>query len=223
MPKNILIVAPHADDEILGCGGVIAKHIKAGDRVYVFVVTKAISSIFSEEYMVNVRQEALGAHKFLGVTETRFSDFPAPVLDQTPLYEIANAIKGVAENWKIDWAYIPFRGDIHKDHQVVFDASMVAFRPHGKDAVKKIMAYETLSETEWALPFGDEYFKPTFYIGIEDQLKDKLDAMGFFKSQLRPFPASRSLEAIEALAKFRGATVGAKAAEAFMTIREISY
>jgi len=99
---------------------------------------------------------------------------------------------------------------------------MVAFRPTTRDAVSKILAYETLSETEWALPFGDDYFKPTLFLNIEDHLSAKLGAMNEFSSQLRDFPSSRSIEAIEALAKFRGATVGVRAAESFMIIREIN-
>lgn len=220
MSHSVLVVSPHADDEVLGCGGVIAKHVAAGDEVRVHVVTKAIPEIFSEEYMVNVRAEALEAHRRLGVTETVFTDFPAPVLDQTPGYQIANSIAATSADWNVDTVYVPWRGDIHSDHRAVFDAAMVAFRPVSRAAPSKILAYETLSETEWALPFGDTYFKPTCYIGIEGHLDAKIDAMRAFESQLREFPSSRSIDAIEALARLRGATVGVRAAEAFVVMRE---
>jgi len=220
MTKNVLIVSPHADDEVLGCGGSIARHVAQGDNVFIHIVTKAIPQIFSADYMDTVRAEALEAHARLGVKETMFTDFPAPMLDQTPGYEIADAINEVAGPWEIDWAYVPWRGDIHSDHRAVFDAALVAFRPTTRNAVSRIMAYETLSETEWALPFGDDFFKPTMFVNIEDHLSAKLDAMRKFGSQLRDFPSSRSLEAIEALARYRGATVGVHAAESFVTIRE---
>jgi LmbE family N-acetylglucosaminyl deacetylase len=159
----------------------------------------------------------------LGVKEVLFEDFPAPALDQYPAHKMAEAIAKIIRNIKPETIYIPFRGDIHNDHKAIFDACMVAARPVGMDyPVKKIFAYETMSETEWAYPFAGESFVPNKYeILSKEHFDRKLKAMEKYKSQLRSFPNPRSLEALEALAKYRGSTVSAERAEAFMVIRDI--
>ena len=221
MKNKILIIAPHPDDEILGCGGLVSKYSGEGRKVYVLVVTRGTPKLYSEERIVNVRREALQAHTLLGVTETVFLDFHAPELDITSQAEIAGSISSIIQRFAVDTIFIPHRGDIHSDHRVVYNASIVAGRPVAGSTVKNIYAYETLSETEWAAPFGDDAFIPTHFVDVTESFENKLKAMTCFKSQLKPFPNSRSLEAIEALAKFRGATVGVKRAEAFMTVRTV--
>ncbi len=221
MKNNILVIAPHPDDEVLGCGGTIKKFTELGNCVYVLVVTRGAPKIYSEEKILNVRSEALKAHQILGVKDTKFLDFHAPELDITSRAEISKAINEHIRIWSITDLYIPHRGDIHHDHRAVYEASLVAARPVGDYSVLNIYSYETLSETEWAPPFGDDAFIPTHFINIEKQLNFKLEAMKCFKSQVREFPSTRSLETIEALAKLRGATVGFQRAEAFMTIRTV--
>lgn len=221
MSDNILILAPHPDDEVLGCGGTIKKLAYEGNKVYVLVVTRGSKRLYDQAKVENVRNEALQAHKLLGVKQTFFLDFPAPELDTIPLADISREISKVIVDFQINKLYLPHRGDIHNDHRVVFNAGLVAARPVGNCTVTKIYAYETLSETEWAAPFADDAFIPTSFVNIENTLEAKLEAMQCFKSQLKAFPNPRSLETIEALAKFRGATVGFKAAEAFMIIRQI--
>ena len=177
--------------------------------------------MYSEERILNVRNEARKAHKILGVTETRFLDFPAPDLDRVSLAEISGAISEVILEYDIATVYLPHYGDIHHDHRVIFQAGLVAARPVNGIPVKSIFSYETLSETEWAAPLGDMTFIPTRFVNISDFFNLKLEAMKCFKSQLRDFPNPRSLKAIEALANLRGSTVGFIHAEAFMTIRII--
>lgn len=219
--KNILVIAPHPDDEILGCGAYISKCAQAKYQVFVLIVTRGTPKYYSEDRIVNVRREALEAHNILGIKETRFLEYHAPELDQTPISDIANDIASIIKELKIDTLFLPHRGDIHNDHTIVFKAGLVAARPVGDYSVKNIYCYETLSETEWAAPFGDDAFIPTFFANVEDTFPLKLEAMKCFKSQLRDFPNPRSLENLTALAKFRGATVGFSYAEAFMHIRSI--
>lgn len=221
MKKNILILAPHPDDEVLGCGGLIQKKSQQGHPVYVLVATRGSAKRYSEERVANVRKEALQAHAILGVTETIFLDFPAPDLDQVSKADMSGEIAQVLKKFKIEELFLPHRGDIHHDHQAIFNAGLVAARPVHGNTVKCIYAYETLSETEWAAPFATDAFIPNYFVDISDNFASKLDAMGQFKSQVREFPNSRSLQAIEALAKFRGCTVGVDRAEAFMVIRVI--
>ncbi|MCD4723633.1 MAG: PIG-L family deacetylase [Bacteroidales bacterium] len=219
--KNILVIAPHPDDEVLGCGGIMKKYAEAGDQMYVLVISRGTSKFYSDERIDNVRKEARNAHHILGVKETIFLDFPAPELDTVSISEISKAIADVIKKFNIQIVFLPHRGDIHHDHTIVFNAGLVASRPVEQYSVKEIYCYETLSETEWAAPFGDDAFIPNHFVNVTNQFDVKLKAMECFKSQIRPFPNPRSLEAIEALAKFRGATVGFDRAEAFMQIRNI--
>jgi LmbE family N-acetylglucosaminyl deacetylase len=206
---------------VLGCGGIIAKYSESGFRVFVLVVTRGTPKLYSSDKIDNIRLEAKNAHAILGVTETVFLDFPAPELDIISLAEISREISGVIDRFNITDLYIPHRGDIHGDHRVVFNACLVAARPVGDCPVKSIFAYETLSETEWAAPFGDDAFIPTKFVDVSATFNKKLEAMNCFKSQLKQFPNPRSIETLTALSKFRGSTVGFSHAEAFMVMRVI--
>lgn len=222
--KNILVIAPHCDDEILGCGGTMSKHIRSGHDVYVAIVTNGhlgAPELFTKEGTEKVRSEALAAHKILGVRETFFLDFPAPKLDSIPAYQLSIRLASIVAEKQIDTMYIPHRGDIHKDHRITYEAALVAGRPINNSPVKQILAYETLSETEWAPPFGDDAFIPTIFENIEGHLEKKLEAFRCFSTQIKEFPHPRSLKTIEILSNLRGATVGLSNVESFMLIREI--
>lgn len=218
---KVLIIAPHPDDEIIGVGGTVARRTSSGDEVFVCVVTKGGSPIFDEDFIEQGREECREADAFLGVKETIFLDFPAVMLETVPRYQLNGKIYDVLRQIEPDEVYIPHRGDMQIDHQIVVDASMVALRPKYSHIVKRIYAYETLSETGWNIPNATNDFIPNVYEDISDTLEKKIEAMNIFKSQLAEFPAARSLGAIEVLAKFRGATVNTRAAEAFLLIREI--
>ena len=223
---NILVVAPHADDEVLGCGGLIAKKIAQDHRVYIAIMSNAhigAPELFSKESIENIRNEAIKAHNFLGVTKTFFFDFPAPRLESAFSYQISNELNKLLNSLQIDALYLPHRGDMHKDHSVIFYAGLVAARPINNCSVKDIYTYETLSETEWAAPFGSDVFIPNTFEDIKDHLKCKLEAMKLYKSQLKEFPHSRSIESIRNLSSFRGASIGVEAAEAFALIRKINH
>lgn len=224
MSKQVLVLAPHPDDEILGAGGVIARHVFENDVVDVAILTNAnvgAPELFTAKKVADVREEAVIAHRSLGVRNTWFEEFAAPRLDAEPSYPIALAIAKIIRETGAELLYIPFRGDLHNDHRVIFTAALVAARPTPEQTVATILSYETLSETEWAAPFADDAFIPTVFVDISRFLEKKLKALACFKSQMRPFPNSRSLETVTALARFRGATVGVQAAEAFHVIRHI--
>lgn len=219
--NRILVIAPHPDDEIIGVGGTIAKRASDGDSVLVCVVTKGVEPLFAKELVSRTRQECREADHLLGAQETIFLDFPSVMLETVPRYELNGRILDVIQRIKPDEVYIPHKGDMQLDHQMVVDAAMVALRPKYQHVVKRVYAYETLSETGWNVPNTVNEFIPTVYEDISDYIDAKLSAMRVFETQLEPFPAARSIDAIEALAKYRGATVGIKAAEAFTLIREI--
>lgn len=218
---KVLVIAPHPDDEVLGCGGTIAKHVADGNEVYVAIVTKGTSPMFSEDYIETGRTECREADRRLGVKRTIFLDFPAARMEETPRHKLNEAFINLIQNIQPNIVYLPHRGDMQLDHKMTVDATMVALRPKYKHVVSKIYAYETVSETGWDIPNTINEFIPTVYSDISRFLDKKIEALSVFKSQIADYPNARSLKAIEALAIYRGTTVGVKAAEAFLLIREI--
>ncbi len=226
MTSNILVIAPHCDDEVLGCGGMMAKKNAQGATIYVAIVTNGFigaPELFPKEGTEKVRHEAKRAHDSLGVRETFFLDFPAPRLDTIPSYKLSLALEKIIRKYTINELYIPHRGDIHKDHRITYEAALVAARPVNNNPVKCIYAYETLSETEWAAPFPDDAFIPTHFEYLSaEYLEMKIKAFQYFTTQEKQPPHPRSQENIEHLARYRGAAISAHAAEAFHLIRSIN-
>ena len=198
----------------------MARHADRGDEVRVVVATRGIHEMFPPETVARSRKELAAAHEALGVAGVRFLDFPAPKLDTVPICDLADALREVIRSADAGTVYIPHGGDLHADHRAVYEAALVAARPVNGSPVKRLLCYETLSETEWARP-GDAAFAPTVFADITAYLDRKLDALSCLATELREFPHPRSLGAVEALARFRGAISGVEAAEAFMLVREI--
>lgn len=220
--KKILVFAPHPDDEVLGCGGTIIKNINEGNEVYVCIVTKGLPPISKNpERSQRNQDDAKECHAFLGIKKSYFLDFPAADLESVKRYILNGRILDVVREVQPDEVYIPHIGDMQKDHQIVVDTCMVALRPKYFPQVKRILAYETLSETDWNLPNVTNVFIPNVFVDISDSLEKKKKALSFFSLQISPYPDSRSEGAIEALARYRGALMHWKAAEAFMLIREL--
>lgn len=163
------------------------------------------------------------AHRLLGVARTHELDgFAAARLDETPHRELNAALGRLIAEVRPDALLVPFPGDLHRDHARVFESALVAARPGASGRPARILAYETLSETNWNAPYLTPGFRPTVFVGIADHLEAKLAALSCYRSQMRPFPDERSAEAAEALARLRGATAGVAAAEAFVLVREIA-
>ncbi|MFP3592580.1 PIG-L deacetylase family protein [Chryseobacterium sp. SIMBA_038] len=221
--NRVIVIAPHADDEVIGCGATIAKHINSGDEVIVIIATNAsigAPELYSIDQINKTRSEAIAAHQFLGVKETVFLDFPAPALNAFPEFKISLEIFKIFERVKPTHLYLPHPGDIHQDHKAIYRASLVAARPQGDNKILNIYCYETLSETEWT-PMQEKAFVPNHFVNVTDTFSKKTEAMKFFGSQIKEFPHSRSVEAFDALAMYRGATVGVQRAEAFVVERQL--
>ncbi|MBF8264151.1 MAG: LmbE family protein [Dehalococcoidia bacterium] len=218
--SRVLVIAPHPDDEVLGCGGTIVRHAREG-QVYLCIVTRAYPPEWPVEQIKKRKREVLRVNKILGIKKTFFLNLPTVKLDTLPQKGLNELITGVVQKIKPEIVYIPHRGDLNKDHNIVFDAAMVALRPRSNSAPIKVLSYETLSETEWSAPLVENYFIPDVYVNISGTLELKLKAMSEYKLELKEFPHPRSLEALTALARLRGSTIGVEAAEAFMLIREI--
>lgn len=216
--KKILVVAPHPDDEVLGVGGSIAKHVNAGDEVYVCIITKAYTPEWSDNFIKNRSNEIKKAHEILNVYKSICLDLPTVKLDTFPQVDLNAAIFEVVAKIDPEIVYIPHKGDLNKDHRLVHYAALVATRPANRQ-LKKILAYETLSVTEWGSTIDP--FIPNSYIDISETFDKKIEAMKAYGSELKEPPHPRSLEIIEALAKKRGSEIFVNYAEAFLLIREI--
>ncbi len=221
MTRRVLVVAPHPDDEILGVGGTIARHVAEGAEVHVAIVTKGYAPDFDDAHVAQVRGEAKEAHALLGTAGLHFLDLPAAALDTVPHREINARLARVMSEVVPDTLYIPFNGDLHRDHLETFLSVLVASRPNRPEAPRAIYAYETLSETNWGAPYLMPSFAPNVYVDITNHLEFKIKAMEVYQSQVKPFPNERSVESLRALAALRGSTVGVRAAEAFVLIRQV--
>lgn len=219
--KKILVIAPHPDDELLGAGGMMIKNINEGNEVYVCIVTIGTKPLFDEEECRQDSIDAKNCHASIGVKKTIFLDFPSTMLENVPRYELNGRILEVVRSIEPDEVYIPHYGDMQKDHFIVAESAMVALRPKYFPQVKKIYAYETLSETGWNIPSVANEFIPNVWIDITKELDDKLEALKFYKTQMGEYPDPRSEQAIRSLAMYRGAQMYYKAAEAFQLIREL--
>lgn len=220
---KILVIAPHPDDEVLGCGGTIKKHTTTGDEVSLCVVTKAYTPDWTEEFIENRQKEIEASNKVLGIKKLYNLDFPTVKLDGVLQKNLNDSIAKVVKEMAPDTVFIPFAGDINKDHKLVSEASLVALRPKPGGSIKKVFYYEVLSETEWSKPAQkiEDVFIPNYYEDISDYLNDKLKAMKCYKSEVKKYPHPRSLKGIEVLAQKRGTEAGVGVAEAFMLVREI--
>ena len=219
--SDVLIIAPHPDDEVLGCGGTIARLTGEGRSVTVAIVTKG-TPLFPAAQVRQVRAEARRANTDLGVKKLLFLDLPVTTLHSMPRHKLNAVFTKLLADTKPEIVFLPFPGDRHEDHRQVFDAAMVAMRPDGRrHRVARICCYETVSETHWSAPGIEPVFEPNWFIDIAATLKAKLAAMLRYKSQLAAGIPARSLTAIEALARFRGSIVGFPAAEAFQIVRDL--
>ena len=220
--KRVLVVAPHPDDETLGVGGTIAKYSAQGDEVFVLMVSGHLPPIYSRKGYEETVSEAYSAFSVLGVKKSEFLEIPATMIGDQPLHEVNGRISKVVNDFNPHIVLCPYP-DRHIDHRLVFDSVMVATRPVGvgKD-IKIVAAYETLSETHWNAPHIEPNFTPNWVVDISDHISEKLNALECYKSQISEFPGPRSIEAVEALAKFRGTQAGFGYGEGLHIVRMIS-
>jgi LmbE family N-acetylglucosaminyl deacetylase len=216
-----LVIAPHADDEVLGAGGTIARLASEGAEVRIVIVTEGKPPHYASEAVSRVREEARRAHSILGVGRTDWMGFPAAGLAETAVSVLNRSLFEIVSAYSPQTLLLPFVGDMHVDHQIVFTSALVAARPHQEQYPRLILAYETLSETNWNAAYVTPSFIPHVFIDIEEHLETKLEAMSAFQSQLRPTPHERAIETLRALATLRGATVFSRAAEAFVMVRQV--
>ena len=221
---KILVIAPHPDDEVLGCGATIKKYSKRGDEVYLCIATEAYTPVWTQEYIDNKKKEIVSSNRVLGITKTFFLNLPTVRLDTIPQKDINDAIAKCISKIEPEILYVPHRSDLNKDHQIIFESALVAARTKPGSSIKRVLSYETLSETEWGaqrIKNLRDVFLPTVYIDIRGTLKYKIKAMECYKSELKKFPHPRSLKGITVLSEKRGMEAGLENAEAFVLVKEI--
>jgi len=220
--KRVLVVAPHPDDETLGVGGTIAKYSAQGDEVFVLIISGHLPPIYSRKVFEETVSEAYSAFSVLGVEKSEFLEIPATMIGDQPLHEVNARISKVVNDFNPHIVLCPYP-DRHIDHRLVFDSVMVATRPVGVGSdIEIVAAYETLSETHWNAPHIEPNFTPNWVVDISDHISKKLNALECYKSQISEFPGPRSIEAVEALAIFRGTQAGFGYGEGFHIVRMIS-
>lgn len=222
--KKVLFVAPHADDETLGCGGTILKLQNKGIEVHWLLVTSMSKDGGFTDSEIEVRNSEIDVvKKKYNFERTYQLGFVPSKLDMIAKSQLINEISSVISDLKPDQVFVPFRNDVHSDHAAVFDAVVSSTKTFRTPFVKKILAYETLSETDFTLRPDQSTFKPNIFINIEDQIEEKIDVMNVYKSEMGDFPFPRSNKAIRALSSLRGAQCGCNDAEAFILLKEIIY
>jgi LmbE family N-acetylglucosaminyl deacetylase len=227
--NRILVVAPHIDDETLGVGGTMARFAAEGHDVLVVVL--AGHGEITEQHPLGghdrfnrIKDEGAEAMKVLGVNAPIYRAFPVLMISKyyTTL-EVNRMANEIVKEIRPDILFVPYLWDVHEDHRIFAEAFCVAWRPcteHGRN-IREVYMYETVSETHWSIPFVEPAFVPNTWFDISDYLTTKLKAMACFKSQVFPPPHARSLEALEALARWRGSLVSVNAAEAFISVRSL--
>ena len=222
MSKTVLVVAAHADDEALGCGGTIARHVAEGDSVYLVLMADGVNSRTgaSEADMELRRSAAERAQKILGITEVQYLGFPDNRMDSIPLMDIVQVLEPVVQRISPSVIYTHHHGDLNIDHSRTQEAVMTACRPQPGCSVKEIYGFEILSSTEWATP-QTKPFTPTLYVDISAQFPTKLAGLEAYVEEMRSTPHSRSVAHVEVLAQHRGYSIGVQVAEAFVVYRMI--
>ncbi|HWK96702.1 MAG TPA: PIG-L deacetylase family protein [Pseudolabrys sp.] len=212
----VLVIAPHALDEVLGCGGTMARHATAGRKVHILVLCGDGTGLDGKR-----REAAVAAASLLGTEKPRFAGFPENRSDTLPLGEVVSVIERTVNEIKPATVYVSHGGNLNIDHQTAFRAAATALRPMPGGSVAEFHVYEIASSTDWAPPSFGATFVPNHFVDIGVSMAKKRQALELYAFDMRPEPHARSITALENLARARGATVGLSAAEAFMVLRTI--
>jgi len=220
--KKVLVVAVHPDDETLGCGGTLLRHKDNGDQTHWLILTTMTAEAGFSAGAIERRdleiQQVAGQYGF----QDRFSlGLPTTSLDRVPFNSLVSKIAKVFHTVKPQVIYLPFKGDVHTDHKIAFEAAFSCLKSFRAPFVERVLMMETPSETEFAPPLGESVFCPNVFVDISAYMEAKTDIMGIYTSEVETAPSPRSFNTLKALATYRGATCGKRYAEAFMLLKEI--
>ena len=214
--KKVLVIAAHPDDELLGCGGTLIKHVKNGDEVQSIIMCEGESLRYLGKE-IHQHEATDEAAKKIGISKTHRFDFPDQHLDKYTLVDLITPIEKVVDEFQPEIVYVQKGGDINRDHALTFEAASVALRPTA-ESVKEIYTFYTVGSTEWKFPND---FKPNVWVNINNEIDQKLEAFSCYTSEIRDYPHPRSINAIKNVAKFFGNQCCMNYAEALMLVRAI--
>lgn len=220
--QKILIITAHPDDEVLGAGGTILKHIKAEDEVSILILSEGETSKDSNVDAKKRENEARKVAKSLNIKELFLEKLPDNQFDSLPLLKIVKIVEQYLNRIKPSIIYTHNPYDLNIDHRLTFEAVLTASRPQPKHFVKQILSFEILSSTEWQIKDKRHQFYPTFYNDITGFIDRKIEILEIYKDELKEYPHPRSKEGVRVLAKYRGIESGYNYAEAFQLIRELN-
>ena len=221
---KIVVIAPHPDDELLGCGGTLLRRKHEGATLGWMIMTKISEDTgWSKNSVQERKNEIQQVRKGLGVHPEHLFQlgFPTTRLETLPMGELITKVSEVFQIFQPEEVFIPHQGDVHSDHRITFEAVSACTKWFRYPSVKRVLSYETLSETEFSLD-SSKAFQPNVFVDISSYLEQKLELLRIYASELGEFPFPRSETAIQALAQFRGASSGFEYAEGFELLREIS-
>jgi LmbE family N-acetylglucosaminyl deacetylase len=219
---KILVVAPHPDDETLGCGGTLLKHRMQGDELHWYIATRITEAAgFTAERVKQREAEIEAVARAYPFAAVHSGGFETMQLDRVAMRELIGSLSRVMQQVQPERIYLPYRNDAHSDHAAVFDATVACCKTFRYPSIRSVHAYETLSETEFGLRPDDSGFRPNLFVDCSSFLERKIEIMAMFAGEMAPFPFPRSPECIRAQAMLRGSQAGVHAAEAFMTLKEI--
>lgn len=220
MSDDVFVIAPHMDDEVLGVGGTIAKHVANGDHVTVCVLAnRAYDNEYHEDLIREEKEATWAAKEVMGYDDLHFLDLPDEQLDRGVI-DVIKPLEAVYEEVNPNVVYTCHRGDPHQDHRAAFEASLVPSRPISASPPDRVLVYEVPSSTDQSPPYAEFQFAPNVYTDVSDYLETKVEAMAQYERESRTFPHPRSSEGIRVYAKKRGMEIGYEAAEAFSLLRE---
>ena len=232
VPEPVLVIAAHPDDEVLGCGGTLAKMAEEGAEIYLAFLADGVgargaapapaprdTATLSHTELTQRRQAAEAAARILGAASVHFDDLPDNRLDSIPLLDIVQRVEALIDRHRPATVFTHHAGDLNLDHRLVHQAVMTACRPQRGHPVRTLLCFEVSSSTEWQPPGSGVPFAPNWFVDIGATLAHKLAALDAYAAELRDWPHPRSRQGVEHLARWRGATVGCEAAEAFMLAR----
>lgn len=220
---NALVVAAHPDDEALGCAGTIARWAREGVSVHLTFLADGVGARTQTDQAAFQERRAAAnrAGEIMGANSIHYDDLPDNRLDSVPLLEVTQRVEAVIERYQPDTVLTHHAGDLNIDHRRVHQAVMTACRPQPGHPVRTILCFEVPSSTEWQVPGGGEPFVPNWFEDITETLPQKIKMLEAYAMEMREWPHSRSIKAVEHLARWRGATVGIEAAEAFVLARQL--
>ncbi|MGH9044817.1 MAG: PIG-L deacetylase family protein [Acidimicrobiales bacterium] len=219
--KQIVVIGAHPDDEILGAGATLARHVQAGDDVHAVVVSEGASSRCADEMKAALEEQARESARTIGFASLRLEGLPDQRLDTVPFIELTQRLEAILEKVRPHILYTHFPEDVNADHGLVAKAAWTACRPYSQPQLEMFAVFATPSSSEWTWPTPQGTFRPNYFVDVTDTIDVKVAAMACYRTELRPYPHPRSERALRERAAYWGSVIGRTAVEPFEILRRV--